>query len=231
MIFGHSDVQMIAKKTIEYIMTEITAGMKLKEICRRCEDKMLELGADSFWYWDISAIIYSGGDTRISVPGSDYSTADKTVKTDDIITLDLNPQVGDIWGDYARTIIVENGKVIGQIHEIANDEWRNGMTVEKKLHSLMMEIVSPQMTFEELYERIHERVEEEGFVNLDMKGKYGHSIARREEKRIYVEKGNKAKLGDVSYFAFETHIGLPDSKYGFKRENIYHFKNGVIKEL
>lgn len=32
-----------------------------------------------------------------------------------MITIDLSPQTGNIWGDYERTIIVENGKVVEDI--------------------------------------------------------------------------------------------------------------------
>lgn len=33
--------------------------------------------------------------------------------------------------------------------------------------------------------------------------------------RVYIEKGNMTKLGDVKYFAFEPHIAFSDSKYGY----------------
>lgn len=54
----YSEVQKIAKYTIEYIKKEIHTGMKLTEVRRLCEDKMLALGADSFWYWDIGAFVF-----------------------------------------------------------------------------------------------------------------------------------------------------------------------------
>ncbi len=70
-----------------------------------------------------------------------------------------------------------------------------------------------------------------GYVNLDFLGNLGHSIVRRKEDRIYIEKGNIARLGDVDYFTFEPHISLPGSHYGYKHENIYYFEQGVLKEL
>ena len=45
----------------------------------------------------------------VSVSGKQYVTSDKIIENNDIITIDLSPEVGNIWGDYARTIIVENG--------------------------------------------------------------------------------------------------------------------------
>ncbi len=231
MISEYKVVQSYAKETIEYIKTVIRPGMSLPEVRRLCEEKLKSLGADSFWYYDIGAFVFAGDETTVSVSGREYSTSDRVIGSDDIITIDLSPQVGDTWGDYARTVIVEGGKVIPTVDEIVNDEWRGGLLMEKKLHDKMTQIVSPQMTFEELYYQMNEFIKAEGFINLDFLGNLGHSIVRRKEDRIYIEKGNNTKLGDVSFFTFEPHISVSGSKYGYKMENIYYFEDGVIKEL
>ncbi len=49
----YRQVQKIAKDTMAYARQQIRAGMNLLHIRKMCEDKMLQLGADSFWYWDI----------------------------------------------------------------------------------------------------------------------------------------------------------------------------------
>ena len=49
----YTDVQNIAKKTMEFIKDNIKPGITLPEIRILCETKMMELGADSFWYWDV----------------------------------------------------------------------------------------------------------------------------------------------------------------------------------
>ena len=227
----YSDVQKIAKETIEYIKTEIRPGMPLTEVRRLCEERMTLLGADSFWYWDVGAFVFAGDETTVSVSGREYTTSDRKIESDDIITIDLSPQIGDTWGDHARTIIIENGRVVKSIGEIENTEWRDGLLMEKKLHDKMTEIVSPDMIFEDLYFRMNEYIKDEGYINLDFMGNLGHSIVRRKDDRIYIEKGNKSKLGDVSCFTFEPHISVSGSKYGYKREDIYYFDNGVIKKL
>lgn len=56
----YKEVQKIAKDTIEYAKKNIYAGMSLIEIREMCERKMLELGADSFWYWNIGAFVFAG---------------------------------------------------------------------------------------------------------------------------------------------------------------------------
>ena len=231
MLQEYRDVQKIAKETIEYIKTEIRPGMPLPEVRRICEEKMIELGADSFWYWDVGAFVFAGDETTVSVSGKEYITSDRVIESNDIITIDLSPQIGDTWGDYARTIIIENGCVVETAGKIKCDEWRNGLLMEKKLHEKMKEIVSPLMTFEDLYFRMNEYIKAEGYINLDFMGNLGHSIVRRKDDRIYIEKGNNTKLGDVSYFTFEPHISVSGSKYGYKREDIYYFDNATIKKL
>ena len=231
MLSEYSCVQKIAKDTIEFIKTEIKPGILLSQVRSLCEEKMLELGADSFWYWDVGAFVFSGDETTVSVSGKEYSTSDRTIGSDDIVTIDLSPQIGDTWGDHARTVIIENGCVVKSVSEIGNSEWREGLTMEKKLHDKMTEIVSPDMTFEDLYYQMNEFIKDEGYINLDFMGNLGHSIVRRKDDRIYIEKGNRSKLGDVDYFTFEPHISVAGSKFGYKREDIYYFENGVIKKL
>ena len=231
MLSEYSRVQKIAKDTIEFIKTEIKPGMLLSQVRSLCEEKMLELGADSFWYWDVGAFVFSGDETTVSVSGKEYSTSDRTIGSDDIVTIDLSPQIGDTWGDHARTVIIENGCVVKSVSEIGNSEWREGLMMEKKLHDKMTEIVNPDMTFEDLYYQMNEYIKDEGYINLDFMGNLGHSIVRRKDDRIYIEKGNRSKLGDVDYFTFEPHISVAGSKFGYKREDIYYFENGVIKKL
>ena len=227
----YCDVQKIAKETITYIKTEIRPGMSLSEVRRLCEEKMTMLGADSFWYWDIGAFVFAGDETTVSVSGKEYITADRVIESDDIITIDLSPQIGDTWGDYARTIIIENCNVVKSVSEIVNDEWRDGLLMEKKLHDKLNETADPQMTFEDLYFKINKYINDMGYINLDFMGNLGHSIVRSKDDRVYIEKGNRIKLGDVSYFTFEPHISADGSKYGFKREDIYYYDNDVLKIL
>ena len=230
-LLTYREVQKIAKDTIEYIIDEIKTGMALEEIRFLCEEKMRELGADSFWYYDIGAFVFAGDETTVSVSGREYITSDRHIAMDDIVTIDLSPQVGDTWGDYARTIIIQNGKAVRSDSEIANPEWRRGVEMEKRLHNRIIEIVRPEMTFEELYYQMNEFIRTEGYINLDFMGNLGHSIVRKKEDRIYIEKGNRTKLADVSLFTFEPHISVSGSKYGYKRENIYYFDKEGLKEL
>ena len=227
----YSEVQKIAKNTIEYIKKELHSGMKLTDVRRLCEEKMLALGADSFWYWDVGAFVFSGDETTISVSGREYVTSDRLITANDIITIDLSPQCGNIWGDYARTIILEDGKAVDDINSIRNAEWRNGLLMEEELHEELLRFATPQTTFEELYFHINRIITGRGFINLDFLGNLGHSIVKDKNNRIYTEKGNTALLSSVDYFTFEPHISVKGAKYGYKKENIYYFEDGALKEI
>ena len=99
-LVDYRTVQKIAKDTISYIKGEIKSGMSLKEVRHLCEDRMLALGAESFWYWDVGAFVFAGDETTVSVSGREYTVSERVIGSDDIITIDLSPQVGDTWGDY-----------------------------------------------------------------------------------------------------------------------------------
>ena len=143
---------------------------------------MLELGADSFWYWDIGAFVFAGDETTVSVSGKQYVTSNRIITENDIVTIDLSPQCGNIWGDYARTIILENGVVVDRC-KVSNEEWKNGLAMEDRLHHELVEFVSKETTFEELYYHINEIILKEGFVNLDFMGYLGHSIVKDKNER------------------------------------------------
>ena len=192
---------------------------------------MLSHGADSFWYWDVGAFVFAGDKTAVSVSGREYKTDDHIIEPNDIITIDLSPQNNCIWGDYARTLILENGRIVKDPEQIQNDEWRNGLKMEAYLHEAMLGFVNENTTFEELFYHINDQIKARGYVNLDFLGNLGHSIVKDKRQRIYIEKGNTQKLSAVEAFTFEPHISLPGSLYGFKKENIYGFNSGILIEL
>lgn len=103
--------------------------------------------------------------------------------------------------------------------------------MEERLHQELLEFATPKTTFEELYLHINQFITSEGFINLDFIGNLGHSIAKNKNNRIYIEKGNHISLSSVEYFTFEPHISIPNSKYGYKKENIYYFSSNKLLQL
>ena len=224
----YSTMQNLNRAAIKHIAGIIKAGMKLPDIKALCEDYLLKNGADSFWYWDVGAFVFAGNETAISVSGKDYKVADITIQENDIITIDLSPQNNNIWGDYARTLVLENGVVCDEIDGIKEDEWRRGLQMEEYLHKTLIDVATSDMTFEELYYYMNDLIVKKGFFNLDFLGNLGHSIVKNKNDRVYTEKGNSKRLSDVEMFTFEPHISIPDSKYGYKREDIYYFDSGKL---
>lgn len=227
----YSEMQNLNRAAIKYAADVIKAGMNLSDVKVLCENYLLENGADSFWYWDVGAFVFAGDETAVSVSGKDYQVTDRTIQENDIITIDLSPQKNNIWGDYARTLVFENGVLCDEIDRIKNDEWRNGLQMEEYLHKTLFDVAMPDITFEKLYYYMNDVIAKKGFLNLDFLGNLGHSIVKNKNDRIYIEKGNHKRLSDVKMFTFEPHISIPDSKYGYKREDIYYFDNGKLMQL
>ena len=227
----YSSMQNLNRAAVKYVADTMKTGMSLPYIKKLCEDYLLENGADSFWYWDVGAFIFAGDGTALSVSGKDYQAADRIIQKDDIITIDLSPQRNNIWGDYARTLVFEDGVLCDEIEKIKRDEWRNGLQMEEYLHQALIDAGTPDMTFEELYYYMNELIVKEGFINLDFLGNLGHSIVKNKKDRIYTEKGNRKRLSDVRMFTFEPHISIPTSRYGYKKEDIYYFANGKLVRL
>ena len=176
----------------------------------------------------ISERLYFREEIRdVRFPASDTGR----VECDDIITIDLSPQSGDSWGDYARTFVIEGGEVVRDIDAIKNAEWRDGIAMTAKLHELLSDFVSPRTTFEALYNYINRFLKVNGYINCDFLGNLGHSIATDKGDRIYIEKGNTSELSAVEYFTFEPHISIKRGKYGFKREDIYYFQDNQLVKL
>lgn len=175
--------------------------------------------------------IFAGEGTTQSVSGREYTTPDYVLGQDELLTLDLSPQRDGVWGDFARTLILENGMPLSDAREATNDEWRAGVLTEHALHAELLAVATPDMSFERLAAIMNARITEHGYENLDFLGNLGHSIERRSEDRVYIEPANQRRLDSVGLFTFEPHIRIPEGKYGFKHENIYRFVDGRLEAL
>ena len=70
----YREVQAIARETIAKLRKEVHSGMSLEEVRNCCEAWMFEMGADSFWYYDVGAFVFSGEETSFSASGRTYET-------------------------------------------------------------------------------------------------------------------------------------------------------------
>lgn len=230
-ILDHStyrDVQTIAKETIKGLQSYIRAGVSERDIAVRAEEIMKSKGISRFWYYDVGAFVHVGKRTTSSESGKHYNPTDTLVGQNDIVTVDLSPQIDGYWGDYARTYIVQNGTSIEEDDGRTESSFTTGIRVGKILHQHFMYYVTPAMTFEDVYLHMNDVIKQHGFINLDFAENLGHTIELSKENRRYFQLGNKSKLGEANLFTFEPHISQRDGEYGFKREDIYFFDDGKL---
>lgn len=226
----YKDVQVIAQETIEFLRSFVRVGLSAKEIKSAAEDFMRKKGVDAFWYHNIGAFVFIGQQTTLSVSGRQYQPSGVRVQSNDLVTVDLAPEIGGFRGDFARSFIVENGSVTGA--ENSNLlEMVQGIAAEVKLHDQFKSFVNPQTTFEQAYIKMNSLIQDFGYENLDFKKNLGHSIPKHGNSFIWLEMGNQTKFKDIDLFTFEPHIKKRDGKYGFKHEDIYYFDKEKLKVL
>ena len=224
--------QRIASETLDELAGLLHPGMNEDEIATLTCELMEKKGSGPFWYHGVGALVLLGKRSVLSLSARNYvPDMNNCLKETDIVTIDCSPTFNGEWGDYARTIFLENGKVVTE-NDVTDEEFRRGLEAELELHRILKEELSPDMTYEEVYQILTEEIHELGFVNLDFHGNLGHSIETDEKKRICLEMGNNKSFRDYGKpFTLEPHICLRDGKYGYKRENIYYISDDRFVEL
>ena len=225
--------QNIARAAYQRMMDEIKPGMTEREVRKRFEINLIDLGSFSFWRYGIGATVHVGIDrTRDSRTTRAYRETEIVVQDNDIIVFDIAPSVEFYWGDFSRTIFLEDGKVVKNYDCLKTPEYRYGLATELALHDYLVQVAKPTMTFEQLYMIMNAKIEELGYINLDFGHNVGHSVELDSTKRRVLKMGEKQRLNQCDCFTFEPHIGTPDGRIGFKRENIYYFdENGQLQEM
>lgn len=222
-------VQAAAKDVLQRLVEHITPESTETSIATAAVAMLAERGYPDTWYYNCPAFVLLGSRSKASLSGSVYEPGTEAVGSINLVTVDLSPRSGDIWGDCARSFYVENG--VARVRPIS-PEFVSGHEAEVRLHQKMRAFVQPDTSFHDLYEFANEQIRDEGFENLDFLGNVGHSICQRRDDRLYIESGNHRRLGEVGCFTFEPHISQRGSRWGFKHENIYYFDDkGVVEEL
>ncbi len=215
--------QQIAKETMRELHGFIKVGMSEKEIEREACRLMEAMGSDEWWYHGVGALVLLGARSKISVPGREFKASeDNRVGENDVVTIDLAPTLKKRWGDYARTVFVEDGRV-RPCDEPTRPDFVDGLRAELHLHSYLVERLNPDMTYEHAFRVLNDEIKRLGYVNLDFHGNLGHSVELDQVDRVYLEKGSAKTFREVARpFTLEPHIARADGDVGFKRENIYY---------
>lgn len=225
----YTKIQNIAKDVMYELLKIIKPGVTEQDIAFQARQAFHDRGVRDFWYYDVAALVLIGERSILSVSGRDYTpSADTKVVENDLVTIDLSPVLQGSWGDYARSIYVQNGTARFSPCG-ASGELVEGFNAQANLHDSLLSIANPDMTAHELWSRTNAKIRALGFEHLDFKGNIGHSIEKNMNDRKYIEEGNNSLLGDMEFFTFEPHIRKPNSSKGFKHENIHYFAGNKIQ--
>ncbi len=225
---AHQGAQRLARTVLEKIASSIAPGITERQLAAECEQMLRDGGADSFWYHGIGALVLVGERTLLSVAGSQYQPTDTAVQENDLVTIDLSPEIDGCWGDCARSFVVP---AEGLPEFAASVELGEGIAAEQYLHSKLIEISAAEVSFEQLWRTLNGEIEAMGYENLDFMGNLGHTIERHIDQRRYIESGCSVTVGDVGLFTFEPHIRAKTSCWGFKYEDIYHLEGDRLSLL
>lgn len=226
----YKKVQTISRETIEFLKSFIKEGVSEKEIFDATEKFMKQKGINSYWYYDAGAMVFAGKRTTISMSGKNYQPTDLKVQSEDLVTVDLAPEIDGFWSDFARSFVVVNG-IVGDANMSKIPEVTEGIKAEIIIHEKFKSTIKADMSLQEAYIKMNLFIDELGFENLDFKKNLGHSIEKNINDRKYIEERNNIKFGDLNLFTFEPHLKKKNGNYGVRLENIYYFDNGKVEEL
>lgn len=228
-IEDHRRVQAVAKIVHAELFAKISKADTEQTIAERATELLAKRGIRETWYYDCPAFVLLGSRSCLSISGRDYEPNTESVGIHNLVTVDLSPSLGGVWGDCARSFFVEEGRCVTNPR---SSDFERGAVLQTELHQMLREFATPKTTFHQLYRFGNERISTSGFQNLDFLGNLGHSIEERREDRCYIKEGNSRCLGEVELFTFEPHIREKNGAWGFKHENIYYFNSaGRLEEL
>lgn len=216
----HREVQAAAKAVLADLANSIQPLDTERTLAERAVSLLAARGLTETWYHDCPALVLLGSRSCMSLSGREYRPNDEPVGDFNVVTVDLSPMRGGLWGDCARTFSIENGRFTLEPYAA---EIKVGLKAQALLHQSMQDFVTPATTFGELFAFSNAQIASLGFENLDFLGNLGHSIATTRSERRYIAIGNDLPLGTVPFFTFEPHIRHINGRWGFKHEEIYYF--------
>jgi methionyl aminopeptidase len=220
--------QDVARAVLRDIAGFMTPGSSEASLHTACHELMLKHGASGFW-GNTPAFVLAGDRLRLSVFDSSYTPSETPVGPDAMVTIDVGPRIGTIFGDSARTYFLRGGQVVDA--ETAGTEQAAGMALQRALHADFMKIVTPSMTFAELHGIMAAKIRDAGYENLDLLDAYGHSLATDPADFAIIDAKNAQTFGSVTYFTFEPHIARIGSPLACKYEEVYYFEGDTVRML
>ncbi len=224
--------QTIAKKCLEELPLYIRPGISRSELHQICENIMTKAGSTGWWMRGDGALILFGPHTTFSAHDSpDALFKDLTIGENDVVTVDVAPMFEDGWGDMARTFVIESGHVIPWENS-SNEEIKEGMRMEERLHKAFVDNFSPDMTFSSLHALTSRIMDSYGYRNCDYHGNFGHTIEAHPDNRVtIIPEETRSIFSYGKPITFEPHICRIGGTIGVKCENIYYWDTGKLEVL
>ena len=229
---GIYEAQIIAKKCMEELSRYLKSGLSRDEIHDYCAEYMTSLGSQGWWIHNDPALVLFGPLTTYSArqPADEYFKG-KVLSDNEIISVDVAPTVRGGWGDITRTFFLKDGKIVS-VEETGNQEWIEGMELERYMHARMKEFMNEKTTFSELHKFSEDVLKEYGYHNCDYHDNYGHTIENDQSERVTICKEEDRCIAAYGKpFTYEPHICKDGGKYGMKHEIMYVFYKGKVEEI
>jgi Xaa-Pro aminopeptidase len=228
-IVKYEKIQAIARATLAAIQACIRPGATEASLLAECRHMMDAQGVTGYWWFGVAGVVLSGARLRASMEGDEYEPAHVPLLRNDMVTIDLSPEIDGYWGDCARSFFLKGGRLVMAAE--AGPEQAEGVAAEATLHAHLLRFARPEMTFQELHAEMDAQVRSLGFENLDFLGNYGHNIGQDLHARAFIDACCRLRLDSVPMFTFEPHIARPGSPLAFKYEEIYRFVGGRLRVL
>jgi Xaa-Pro aminopeptidase len=226
---SYERAQALARNSLAAIAGCIRPGATEASLLADCRRIMDALGATGYWWFGVPAVVLAGPRLRDSVEGDVFEPSGTPIGPDDMVTIDVAPEIDGIWGDCARSFFLKDGALVTA--EEAGPEQAEGMATEATLHRHLLEVARPDMTFRELHAEMDRQVGALGFENLDFLANYGHNIGADLHARAFIDANCALRLDSVPMFTFEPHIARPGSRFAFKYEEVYRFEDARLRVL
>ncbi|MGC3968481.1 MAG: M24 family metallopeptidase [Pirellulales bacterium] len=220
-IAEHREIQQAAKAVLSELAEQITAVDTERSIADKAYAGLCRHGLTETWYYSCPALVLLGSRSCLSISGRDYEPGLEPVGEFNLVTVDVSPLRDGRWGDCARSFFIEQGRAT---NEPSSPELQIGRRFLASLHADMPAFVRPETTFHELFQWAERRIAAAGFELLDFLANVGHSLGTRREERQFIQEQNPLCLNEVPFFTFEPHVRTVGGRWGFKREDIFFFR-------
>ena len=201
------------------LAADIRADSTEASIAAAARGMLAARGYPGTWYHGCPALVLLGDRSCLSISGRAYRPADEPVGQFNLVTVDLSPCDGALWGDCARSYCVEDGVVVQSPRDA---ELMAGLRMQLRIHEALREMARPATTIDDVCSMAAAILRDEAYENLDFHQNFGHTIVETRDARAWVEPGNRTTLADVGLFTFEPHVRAIAGRWGFKHEDIYY---------